>query len=54
MPVSNDAPTHALKADSFGRILLVQGPEGPFVRRDLGATPGRAFLDITLPLIRTS
>jgi len=29
----------ALKADSFGRILLVDGPQGRFVRRDLGATP---------------
>ncbi|MEN5425038.1 serine/threonine-protein kinase [Stenotrophomonas pennii] len=30
---------HALKSDSFGRILLVQQAEGRFVRRDLGATP---------------
>jgi len=29
----------ALKADSFGRILLVEGAQGRFVRRDLGATP---------------
>ena len=29
----------ALKSDSFGRILLVEGPDGRFVRRDLGATP---------------
>ncbi|WP_329811289.1 serine/threonine-protein kinase [Stenotrophomonas sp. SMYL8] len=39
MPHSPDTPSHALKADSFGRILLVEGPAGPFVRRDLGATP---------------
>src|SRR5690606_28568698 len=29
----------ALKADSFGRFLLVEGAQGRFVRRDLGATP---------------
>jgi RIO-like serine/threonine protein kinase len=34
-----DARVQALKSDSFGRILLVEGPEGRFVRRDLGATP---------------
>jgi RIO-like serine/threonine protein kinase len=39
MPHTPDAQPHALKADSFGRILLVKGPDGPFVRRDLGATP---------------
>ena len=39
MPHTPDAPHHALKADSFGRILLVKGPDGSFVRRDLGATP---------------
>ena len=30
---------HALKADSFGRILLVEQDGHRFVRRDLGATP---------------
>ena len=37
----SDAPRelHALKADSFGRISLMQGPDGPFVRRDLGHVP---------------
>ncbi len=39
MPHTPDAQPHALKADSFGRILLLKGPDGPFVRRDLGATP---------------
>ncbi|PSD16777.1 serine/threonine protein kinase, partial [Stenotrophomonas maltophilia] len=39
MPHTPDTPPHALKADSFGRILRVEGPAGPFVRRDLGATP---------------
>ena len=29
----------ALKADSFGRISLMQGAEGPFVRRDLAHVP---------------
>jgi RIO-like serine/threonine protein kinase len=29
----------ALKADSFGRIALMQGPSGPFVRRDLRHVP---------------
>jgi len=29
----------ALKADSFGRIALMDGPQGLFVRRDLSATP---------------
>ncbi|WP_147653199.1 serine/threonine protein kinase [Vulcaniibacterium gelatinicum] len=29
----------ALKADSFGRIALMQGPGGPFVRRDLRHVP---------------
>ncbi|MEQ4573631.1 MAG: serine/threonine protein kinase, partial [Gammaproteobacteria bacterium] len=29
----------ALKSDSFGRILLVRGPSGTFVRRDLSASP---------------
>ena len=29
----------ALKADSFGRISLMQGPDGPFVRRDLAHVP---------------
>ncbi|TWI10389.1 hypothetical protein IP93_01969 [Lysobacter ruishenii] len=29
----------ALKADSFGRIALMQGPAGLFVRRDLGFVP---------------
>lgn len=29
----------ALKADSFGRIALMRGPEGLFVRRDLSASP---------------
>ena len=28
-----------LKSDSFGRVLLMQGARGPFVRRDLDATP---------------
>ena len=31
--------TRALKADSFGRISLMQGPAGPFVRRDLAHVP---------------
>lgn len=31
--------TRALKADSFGRISLMQGAGGPFVRRDLGHVP---------------
>ena len=39
MPYTPDAPSHALKADSFGRILLIEGPQGRFVRRDLRATP---------------
>ena len=30
----------ALKADSFGRIALMRGPEGDFVRRDLRHVPG--------------
>ena len=29
-----------MKADTFGRILLMQGADGPFVRRDLLAGPG--------------
>lgn len=29
----------ALKADSFGRIALMQGPDGAFVRRDLRFVP---------------
>ncbi len=29
----------ALKADSFGRIALMRGPDGLFVRRDLSASP---------------
>ncbi len=29
----------ALKADSFGRISLMRGPQGVFVRRDLGHVP---------------
>ena len=29
----------ALKADTFGRISLMQGPDGPFVRRDLAHVP---------------
>lgn len=29
----------ALKADSFGRIALMRGPQGLFVRRDLAAVP---------------
>ena len=29
----------ALKADSFGRISLMQGGDGPFVRRDLAHVP---------------
>jgi len=32
-------PAEALKSDSFGRILLMQGTDGPFVRRDLTASP---------------
>ena len=31
--------TRALKADSFGRISLMQGADGPFVRRDLRHVP---------------
>ena len=31
--------TRALKADSFGRISLMQGARGPFVRRDLAYVP---------------
>ncbi len=31
--------TRALKADSFGRIALMQGSAGPFVRRDLRHVP---------------
>jgi len=30
----------ALKADSFGRIALMRGPDGEFVRRDLRHVPG--------------
>lgn len=30
---------HALKSDSFGRVLLMRGGEGLFVRRDLTVTP---------------
>lgn len=33
------AAHHALKSDSFGRILLVEEGGRRFVRRDLGATP---------------
>lgn len=32
-------PATALKADTFGRILLMQGADGPYVRRDLEAGP---------------
>ena len=39
MTDSSPAPVTALKADSFGRILLIESPQGRFVRRDLGATP---------------
>lgn len=39
MTESSPATAVALKADSFGQILLMQGPQGQFVRRDLGATP---------------
>ena len=39
MTESSPATVAALKADSFGRILLMEGPNGRFVRRDLGATP---------------
>ncbi len=31
--------SQALKADSFGRILLMEEGGRRFVRRDLGATP---------------
>ncbi|MGJ4802607.1 serine/threonine protein kinase [Luteimonas sp. SDU82] len=31
--------THALKADSFGRISLMRGADGPFVRRDMAHVP---------------
>lgn len=39
--MQRDAATElrALKADSFGRISLMQGPEGTFVRRDLAHVP---------------
>ena len=35
----NPARTVSLKADTFGRILLVEGDDGPFVRRDTGPAP---------------
>ena len=34
-----DPAPHALKADSFGCILLIEQDGQRFVRRDLGATP---------------
>lgn len=36
---STATEVEALKADSFGRISLMRGPEGHFVRRDLGHVP---------------
>ncbi|WMJ70389.1 phosphotransferase [Stenotrophomonas sp. 24(2023)] len=39
MTASPTPSARALKADTFGRILLVSGADGPFVRRDLGASP---------------
>ncbi|MEI2456636.1 serine/threonine protein kinase [Lysobacter firmicutimachus] len=41
MPTDPTLPSEvaALKADSFGRIALMRGPQGLFVRRDLGRVP---------------
>jgi len=39
MPSPDPTSFQALKADSFGRILLVEEAGARFVRRDLGATP---------------
>ncbi|KAF1712651.1 serine/threonine protein kinase [Pseudoxanthomonas kalamensis DSM 18571] len=40
MPIDTDATElRALKADSFGRVALMRGAAGVFVRRDLSATP---------------
>lgn len=39
MGSSSNTASRALKADSFGRILLVEQGDHRFVRRDLGATP---------------
>lgn len=36
---SPDTLLKPLKADSFGRVLLMRGESGVFVRRDLSATP---------------
>ncbi|GAB2506900.1 protein kinase family protein [Lysobacter humi (ex Lee et al. 2017)] len=38
-PAETAVERHALKADSFGRIALMDGPDGPFVRRDLRHVP---------------
>ena len=43
MPATASIPADevaALKADSFGRIALMRGDDGLFVRRDLGHVPG--------------
>lgn len=39
MDLRSPSEITALKADSFGRISLMQGPDGPFVRRDLAHVP---------------
>ena len=39
MDLRSPSEIAALKADSFGRISLMQGPDGPFVRRDLAHVP---------------
>ncbi|GAB2494730.1 serine/threonine-protein kinase [Pseudoxanthomonas sangjuensis] len=39
MDASNPVEIRALKADSFGRIALMRGTRGVFVRRDLAASP---------------
>src|SRR5690606_885231 len=39
MPRAAATEIHALKADSFGRISLMRGSGGPFVRRDLAHVP---------------
>ena len=39
MDPASSTELRALKADSFGRISLMQGPQGPFVRRDLAHVP---------------
>ena len=39
MESSSETLLKPLKADSFGRVLLMRGAQGEFVRRDLSATP---------------